>query len=148
MASLDEQLQETLRREEDLRKRIDERNAKRRIECASCDGAHPIRRLVAIQTHWYVEPHGCTGGDYWREGELQYICPETGVINRLLFNNDDVPWGERRDFANDPEAQFKRNYRRLFKEVRDSHGPLSEPWVNNFYVDRHRKEFGLVEKRR
>jgi hypothetical protein len=48
-----------------------------------CGKATPIRELVYIQTHWYVEPHGCTGGDYWRAGEGNFDCPHCGHRNRL-----------------------------------------------------------------
>ena len=48
-----------------------------------CKAWHAIKDLVYIQTHWYTEPHGCTGGDYWSEGEGQWICPACGHRNRL-----------------------------------------------------------------
>ncbi len=51
----------------------------------TCANGHPheIRDLVYLQTHWYVSPHGCTGGDYHRPGEGQYVCPTCGKYNRL-----------------------------------------------------------------
>ena len=118
------------------------------IPCESCKGRHAIKDLVAIQTHWYTRPHGCTGGDYWNVGEMQFICPETGVRNRLLFNNDDVPWEDRRAYSNDPEAQFRRIYTPLFREVREEHEENTPgKWVNNYHADRNRKVFGLVARR-
>lgn len=48
-----------------------------------CGTMHPVGQLDYIQTHSYVEPHGCTGGDYWREGEGNWICPTCGHRNRL-----------------------------------------------------------------
>ena len=60
-------------------------------------------------------------GDYWNDGELQFVCPETGIVNRLLFDNNDVPLEERGIYKNDPEQQFRRNYGKLFKEVVDSY---------------------------
>ncbi len=148
MASLDDQLAEVRQEERRLLEEIDKRNKKRTIQCYSCNNHHEIGELAAIQTHWYVSPHGCTGGDYWLEGELQFICPETGIVNRLLFDNCDVPWEERRDYENDPAAQFKRMYKKLFQGVIDSYDKKTPgEWINNHYVDENRGKFGLVEKR-
>lgn len=67
-----------------------ERNKGTLIRCTSqiatgkgCGELHPISTLEYIQTHWYVSPHGCTGGDYWKESEGQWICPSCGHRNRL-----------------------------------------------------------------
>ena len=81
------------------------------------------------------------------EGELQFVCPETGVVNRLLFSDHDVPFDERRDHRKDPEQQFSRKYRRLFKGVVKTYGGTPDNRVNNCYVDDPRKYFGLVERR-
>ncbi len=149
MASLEERLTKIRDEEHKILIAIDERNKKMTIECGSCNNPHEIGVLKAIQTHWYTEPHGCTGGDYWKQGELQFVCPKTGIVNRLLFDNNDVPWEERRVYENDPEQQFKAIYKKLFKEVVDAYGDKTgDKWVNNHYVDKHRRMFGLVEKRR
>lgn len=149
MVDLENQLAELHQQEKQILAEIDARNENREIKCGGCKDFHKIGNLTAIQTHWYTPPHGCTGGDYWNEGELQFICPETGIINRLLFNNHDVPWEERRNYANNPEEQFKRNYKRLFQEVKDSYDKTTPgEWVNNFYIDQDRKKFRIVEKRK
>lgn len=149
MARLEDKLEELRQEQNQILGLIDARNSKRKVKCSSCNEFHKIGDLTAIQTYWYVAPHGCTEGDYWREGELQFICPETGTINRLLFNNYDVPWQERDKYDNDPQQQFKRNYKKLFREVIDAHDDSTpEEWVNNDYVDQNRKKFGLVEKRK
>lgn len=142
--NLERELEETEEKRKEILKKIDERNARKTIKCASCDKPHQIRALKAIQTHW-------TGGDYWNEGELQFICPETDVRNRLLFNNNDIPWEKRKDYENDPEAQFRVKYKKLFREVTDEHDRDDErnyEFENNYYVDENRKRFGLVEKRK
>ncbi len=149
MASLEDQLAELHQQEKQILAEIDVRNKNRTIRCNGCEDSHKIGDLAAIQTHWYTPPRGCTEGDYWGEGELQFICPETGIINRLLFNNYDVPWEERGKYSNNPGEQFKRNYKKLFREVKDSYGEtIPGKWVNNFYVDQNREQFGLVEKRK
>lgn len=147
MESLENQLVEVRQEESQVLEKIDKRNKKRSIQCSGCDNYHEIGNLTAIQKYWYISPRGGIGGDYWNQGELQFVCPETGIVNRLLFNNRDVPWEERKIYKNDPEQQFKKNYKKLFKEVVDSYDekPQGE-WVNNYYVDENRGKFGLVEK--
>ncbi len=148
MVSLEDQLKKLHQQEKQILKKIDARNKNRKIKCEACKNYHKIKDLKAIQTYWYTPPQGCTGGDYWNEGELQFVCPETGIINRLLFDNYDVPWEERRNYANNPEEQFKRNYKNLFQEVKESYDKTTQgKWVNNFYVDQNREKFGLVKKR-
>lgn len=54
-----------------------------------CQKRVQIGKLIYIQDHWYTEPHGCSGGDYWNQGEGAFICPSCGRYNRLA-NRDDV----------------------------------------------------------
>ena len=54
-----------------------------------CMTGFRIRELTYIQTHWYEEPYGCTGGDCWHESEGQWICPKCGHRNRL-FDEPDI----------------------------------------------------------
>jgi hypothetical protein len=68
-----------------------------------CGAQLPIADIVYIQTHWYTEPSGCTGGDYWNQGEGQFVCPKCGAENRLY---------ER------PEVEKLKSY---FKSVEDRH---------------------------
>jgi len=72
-------------------------------ECAACGQTNAIKDTVFIQTHWYVSPHGCTGGDYWKQGEGQCDCPKCGARLRLY---------------NAPQLT---NLKRLFKEVKEEH---------------------------
>lgn len=60
------------------------------VQCTSqvatgkgCGAWTLIGRLVYVQTHWYREPYGCSGGDYWLMGEGQWVCPKCGHRNRL-----------------------------------------------------------------
>lgn len=71
-------------------KAIEERNAAALVKCTSqiatgpgCGQLHTIGELEYIQTHYYVSPHGCTGGDYWLPGEGNWVCPTCGHRNRL-----------------------------------------------------------------
>jgi len=56
------------------------------LTCRSCKKKSKVSTIVLIQTHWYVAPQGCTGGDYWNAGEKQYNCPKCGHRNRDLNN--------------------------------------------------------------
>jgi hypothetical protein len=53
------------------------------VVCRKCKASHEIEALTYIQTHWYVRPYGCTGGDYYNAGDGQWDCPLCGVKNRL-----------------------------------------------------------------
>lgn len=131
-----------------LEKKREKLQERLEIKCACCENEmHKIEDLTVIQTYWYVRPFGCTGGDYWNKGEVNFICPKTGYRNRLLFDTHDVPYDKRQNYAHNPEMQFQDKYMGLFKEQKDTHGEEKKiPWVNNYYVDRNRAKFGLVEK--
>ena len=118
--------------------------ASRLILC-SCGKRHRINSLTLIVTHWYVEPHGCTGGDYWREGEWQFECPATKLRNRLMFNDWKVEYEKRQTAGVAAEPTFKALYRGLFAERRDVYERDDErvPSFNNYYVDKNRKRFEL-----
>ena len=127
-----------------LLKTRDEQRASKTILCNSCSKYHRIKDLVCIQTHWYTPPSGCTGGDYWNEGELQFICPTKNVRNRILFFSEyRIDYGKRGKIPD----KFKYMYKHLFKSVEDLHerNGLEDPrtWTNNEYVDKHRKKFEL-----
>lgn len=125
---------------------VNAERANRRILCC-CGKMHSIKSLDLIVTHFYISPHGCTGGDYWLEGEWNFVCPK-GVNNRLLFNDDSVDWKKRDTVDVAAEPTFKRLYRRLFKSSTDEHKAHSgRPNNINYYVDKNRKKFELPEVR-
>jgi len=143
MVKLEDQLENIRKEEGKILDRIKNRNSKRKIQCSCCENFHEIHNLTAIQTHWYVTPSGCTEGDYWNEGEIQFLCPDSGVINRVMFDNYDL---EKRKLY-DPEYQFKSIYKILFNEIKNEYrDKMPGERMNNYYVDSHRKKFGLVGK--
>lgn len=92
MKTLDELKADRERLKEELKKvngLIDEEHGKTLVRCESspagkgCGMAMEIRELTFIQTHWYTPPSGCTEGDYWNQGEGNFICIHCGVRNRL-----------------------------------------------------------------
>lgn len=76
-----------------LRKKRDAELAKTLVRCdrtitpghkpGGCGMALEIGELIYIQTNWYVRPYGCTGGDYYKQGEAAFVCPKCGGRNRL-----------------------------------------------------------------
>ena len=73
----------------DVQKRIDAKKRSAVIACAWCGKRKAVAKLTLIQTHYYVRPYSCTGGDYWLPDEKQYDCPSCGKRNRGL----DKDWG-------------------------------------------------------
>lgn len=52
------------------------------LVCRSCKKKSKVSTITLIQSHWYVTPYSCNGGDYWNTGEKQYNCPKCGHRNR------------------------------------------------------------------
>ena len=124
-SNLESELERVRKEEKKIESKIKQRNKKRNIQCGSCEHSHRVADLVAIQTHFYIPPRGCTEGAYWLPGEMQFVCPETGVINRLLFDNCDVPWEERKEYKNNPEEQFRTIYGPLYDVLPTLKGGVS-----------------------
>ncbi len=144
---LQEQIAEAKAHLKDLRRQQDGVRSRRKILC-SCGRRHAIKDLSLIVTHWYVQPHGCTGGDYWLEGEWQFHCPDTGMRNRLLFHDTHLEYEDRRTVGKAAEATFKTLYRNLFKERSDEYEdrPTTYAFHNNFDVEKNRAKFELPVK--
>lgn len=119
--------------------------ARRQILCR-CGKRHAIGKLQLIITHDYQEPHGCSGGDYWSEGEWQFECPDGGGRNRILFDDYDVEYELRDRVGVAARPTFQRIYRALFASKIDEYSRHSHGW-NNYYVDRHRARFELPARR-
>lgn len=87
-----DKLVEEIEQQLELAKRMRHAASRRRkIRCTSCGKLHIVGKLTYIQTHHYVKPFGCTGGDYWTESEGQYICPSCGHRNRSFCGTSSEP---------------------------------------------------------
>jgi hypothetical protein len=120
--------------------------ARRALPCeCGCGNSYAIGELKLRVTHWYVEPHGCTGGDYWQEGEWQFVCPTSGALNRLLFHDYSVEYSKRHTVGVAAEPTFKRLYRDLFASYIEVHErrESGQPMYNNFCVDQQRDYYEL-----
>lgn len=71
-----------------LREELDHRARRKRLRCGFCGKSHQVSKLTLIQTHYYVRPYSCTGGDYWNMGEKQYECPSCGERMRDPGDNE------------------------------------------------------------
>lgn len=131
-----------------LTARIEVERSRLLFQCACCPSKHAIRECVAIQTHWYTPPRGCTEGDYWNPGEIHILCPVTGHANRVLFHSHyKVDWSVRDRYEYSAEKQFNSMYLSLFKEVKDTFQDENKvPWVNNYTFDDNRAKYGLHVK--
>lgn len=147
MPTVEEQLKFHQRKIDQLIEQQKKVRARKTFLCV-CGHIHRIKDCVVIQTHWYVSPSGCTGGDYWNEGELQIVCPNTGQRNRVMFDDiSKVQWDKRKDWKYSLEIQFRMIYKNLFKEVVDEHDRSGQRGFNNYYFEKNAKKFGLERKK-
>lgn len=59
------------------------------IRCAACGKNCRVGDWSFVQKFWYVPPHGCTGGDYWKPNEIDTCdisCPRCGSRN-YIYNH-------------------------------------------------------------
>lgn len=115
-----------------LLKQLAEERRNKKLLCG-CGSKHPVGSMVVIQTHWY-------DGAYWRQGELQYLCPKKNIRNRIF------------GLSKDEEQNFKLRYKRMFKTVellyRDSyfhHEEDARPFANIDFTPSDVKRLGLLE---
>jgi hypothetical protein len=57
--------------------------------CTHCKLTMPLESWSFIQNHWYTEPYGCTGGDYWNNSDMETChvsCPQCGKQN-YIYNH-------------------------------------------------------------
>lgn len=142
---LEQKIKDLDTQKENIQIQIEKRNARRKIPCKACGEKHMIKDLEVVQTYYYHEPHGCMEGDYSTYDELQFICPINDERNRIMFGswNWDIPYEKRGWYDYDPEEQFRRMYKHLFKKVIDEHGKKDFKWHNNEYIAKHLKQYGL-----
>jgi predicted RNA-binding Zn-ribbon protein involved in translation (DUF1610 family) len=61
-----------------LRNVIKSGQGKLRFKCPECKKLSMLKDTDSVQHHYYIEPHGCTGGDYWNEDGVSWCCPKCG----------------------------------------------------------------------
>lgn len=69
--------------------------------CRYCGKRHAIKKLKIVAEKFYVSPHGCTGGDYWTEGDspdLYITCASCErEVREWGFLSYDGTWGAGTD---------------------------------------------------
>lgn len=91
---------------EKLKKKKDSIISDKHLKCVKCKESTQIKNLTLAVQEYYVEPHGCTGGDYWDEGEYPTYyteCPKCKCNNRH-WNEKTAKW------------KLVNNYRDYFKK--------------------------------
>lgn len=60
----------------ELHKQIKLKEGKFKYKCPSCKKFSKLKDTDGIQKHYYIEPYGCTGGDYWVANGVEWVCPK------------------------------------------------------------------------
>jgi hypothetical protein len=112
---------------------------KKTIPCKHCGKRCFIAKATLVQTYWHVPPRGCCEGDYWKSGEMQFICYHCDCRNRLL--HDEQYDFQKHKYVSAKFDFFCEHYKYSFKEIVESYdGENSDmsrnrSWVNNFWID-------------
>ena len=114
-----EQQKVTLESELDkIKAKISVQNSRKTVLCG-CGKYHRICDLTRVIEQVYTSPHGCSGGDYWSDGEQQFLCLDIPTLYIRLMNNTKytIIYSQRNLLENDIIAQFSKTYGPLFKET-------------------------------
>ena len=77
---------------EALHKEKQDIKSRRMITCLHCQKRTSLPKAIVIRTHWYTEPHGCTGGDYWNFGEYRFVCMKCEHATRAYIGSWEKHW--------------------------------------------------------
>jgi len=61
-----------------LQKRLQVLKGRQTIKCNACGHENELNSLTLEVEYYYVEPYGCSGGDYWTDGDApayNITCP-------------------------------------------------------------------------
>ncbi len=89
-----------------------------RLKCRECGKTSPLGTWDFMRDHWYIQPHGCTDGDYWKAHEVQtcyIVCPHCRKMN-YIYNHP------MRDQLIGLSKQFDFRFTSLFAQVWDKYG--------------------------
>lgn len=133
--------------QENLNKLIATKNkqlSNKTIPCSSCGFVHKIRDITLLDKQYYVEPSGCSGGDYYDHDEYNFVCENCRILNRLLFDHYHLEWPHGRKFEN----SFFAIYKLLFKRVEMFYPQdvrQHSRWSNNKFISDNIKKFVAIE---
>ena len=72
---------------------ISQEKKKQKVQCLHCEAKNPIGKLTLITSYYYVQPHGCTEGDYWTVGkdpEYYIDCLKCSKRSRYYHSSFEV----------------------------------------------------------
>ena len=73
---LNEEIEQAEKEIDALQNRIKELKGKFKYKCPNCKKMSMLKKTDSVQHHFYVEPYGCTGGDYWNTAGVSWTCPK------------------------------------------------------------------------
>lgn len=84
MRKLRSELEIINKRQDEIIIEISKYYKRKLIKCNLCKKRFKVSTITLLDKHYYEEPTGCTGGDYYTHGEYAFKCPKCNIINRLL----------------------------------------------------------------
>ena len=81
--------------------------------CEHCSKRTQVSKTSVIEKHQYVQPYGCTGGDYWRHLYYMIVCSKCFHTTTVHESDDLYP--------------FVRDHISNFLEVLDWHPSRQDP---------------------
>ncbi len=117
--------------------------------CPHCKKRTQIKKLTVVDSHHYVRPYSCTGGDYWSfSNEYYVICPKCDSANRTYTGSyeSNKPFDEIAPDDKDRITRhyFIKNYHSYFGEHLDIYESGS---INSIDLDELRSEKKERQKR-
>jgi hypothetical protein len=93
-----------------LQEQLREIKQNRTVVCPNCSTQTPISESTVVKTHHYVQPYGCTGGDYYvHDGYLLYCSHCEQFSQAYLLSSDRVEGSRtaiRPELINSPRIVF------------------------------------------
>lgn len=87
--NLKQEIYDTAAEINELQKKIKKLEDKFKYKCPSCKKFSKIKDTNAIQHHYYIEPHGCTSGDYWVTSGIEWYCPKCETKLKPQYKESD-----------------------------------------------------------
>lgn len=56
--------------------------------CPHCTQRTKVSGTTIVREHFYISPHGCTGGDYWRFNHYLVVCEKCSAVNKVIADSD------------------------------------------------------------
>ena len=95
--------------------------------CPSCDKRTKVKNVLLLREHSYVEPYGCSAGDYWIPSQYLLMCFKCDSVLRFYVNDDEYYYTE-----------FVKDHMSQFKAVEDYYPTDREPNLLAKLVNKHR----------